>query len=74
MILRGDAQLTTLATLHAQKHIKAPHGEAGKIKEQYGADAEDVIVPVPVGTLVRDDQDRVVAYINEVGQEEVLLA
>lgn len=68
-------QLTTLGALHARKHIKAPHGESGKIKEQYGQNAEDVILLVPVGTLVRDvATKRVVAHIYEADQEEVLLA
>lgn len=74
IILRGDAQLTTLGALHARKHVKAPHGEAGKIKEQYGQNAEDVLLLVPVGTLVRDVlTKRVVAHIHEVDQEVVLL-
>jgi GTP-binding protein len=63
-----------LGALHACKHVKAPHGEAGKIKEQYGQNAEDVILLVPVGTLVRDVlTKRVVAHIHEVDQEVVLL-
>ncbi len=74
IILRGDGQLTTLGALHARKHIKAPPGEAGKIKEQYGQDAEDVILPVPVGTIVRDvETKKVVAHIYEIDQEAVLL-
>jgi Obg family GTPase CgtA len=74
IILRGDVQLTTLGALHARKHIKAPAGESGKIKEQYGQDAEDVIFLVPVGTIVRDVvSNHVVAHIYEADQETVLL-
>jgi GTP-binding protein len=63
-----------LGALHARKHVKAPHGEAGKIKEQYGQNAEDVLLLVPVGTLVRDVlTKRVVAHIHEVDQEVILL-
>lgn len=75
IILRGDDQLSTLATLHAQKHIKAAHWEAWKIKEQYGKDAEDVIVPVPLWTLVRDESTwEIVAHIQEPWEEYVLVA
>lgn len=75
IILRGDEQLTTLATLHAQKHIKASHGEAWKIKEQYGKDAEDSIVLVPLGTLVRDETTgHIVAHVQEHWEEIVLMA
>lgn len=74
IILKGDAQLTTLGALHARKHIKAPAGESGKIKEQYGENADDVVVLVPVGTTVRDaETKKVVAQINEPDQEVVLL-
>ena len=58
IILVGDAQLTTLAHLHARKHFKAPHGEPGRIKEQYGKDAEDLVIPLPLGTIVRDVSNR----------------
>ena len=61
--------------MHARKHIKAPPGESGKIKEQYGQNAEDVILPVPLGTLVRDVVTKqVVAHIHEVDQQVVLLS
>lgn len=70
----ADTQLSTLATLHATKHIRAEHGESGKIKEQYGKDAEDTFVHVPLGTVVRDVQTgQVVMHILHEGQQEVLL-
>ena len=60
--------------MHARKHIKTPHGESGNIKEMYGQNAEDVILLVPVGTIVRDvETKRVVAHIHEANQEIVLL-
>lgn len=75
IVLVGDKQLSTLAPLHATKHIKAVGGESGKIKEQYGKDAEDTLVRVPLGTLVHDLVSwEIVAHITQDGQQEILLA
>lgn len=74
IILQWNEQMSTLWTLHASKHLKANHGEPGRIKEQYGKDAEDLIVDVPLGTLVRDiETGEIVASIQYPWQQEVLL-
>jgi len=52
IIIRADSQLGTLIDLRYQQHYYAKDGEAGRGKEQYGADAENIIIRVPVGTLV----------------------
>jgi GTPase len=47
--------LRTLIDFRFQKHFKAPKGENGKTKNSHGKGAEDMIVKVPPGTIVRDD-------------------
>ncbi len=68
-----DPGLRTLLDFRYQRHLRAPHGENGRIKNQHGANADDLLVKVPPGTIVRDvlTQD-LVADLTEVGQTAVI--
>ncbi len=57
VILQADAQLSTFLDLTYPKQFLAPKGTHGKGKDQAGRNGEDLIIRVPVGTLVREDQD-----------------
>ena len=54
VILRVDASLTTLVDYHRQSHRKALSGQPGKGDHNNGATGENVILPVPDGTVVSD--------------------
>jgi len=54
IIFQVDEGLHTLLDLRYQKMIKGKKGENGKGKNQHGKRAEDVIVKVPLGTVVTD--------------------
>lgn len=56
VILQADAQLSTLLDLTYPKLLHAQKGIHGKGKDQTGRNGEDLVVRVPVGTLIRDDQ------------------
>jgi GTP-binding protein len=56
VILQADAQLTTLLDLTYPKQFRAQKGSHGKGKDQTGKNGEDLIIRIPIGTLVRDDQ------------------
>jgi GTP-binding protein len=56
VVLRADAQLSTLLDLTYPKKFLAQKGTHGKGKDQAGRDGKDLIIRVPAGTLVRDDQ------------------
>lgn len=58
VIIVADKQLGTLIDLKYQQQYRARDGERGRGKDQYGADAENVIVRVPVGTIVNDAETR----------------
>jgi GTP-binding protein len=58
VIIRADKQLGTLIDLKYQQQYRARDGEQGRGKDQYGADADNVIVRVPVGTVVNDAETR----------------
>jgi len=54
IILRGNAQMWTLLHLKYRKHVFAGHGGSGGKQCSSGADGEDVILDVPLGTLAKD--------------------
>lgn len=73
VIIRADKQLGTLIDLKYQQNYLAGNGEHGRGKQQTGADAEDVIIRVPVGTLVLDHETRgPIVDLDEDGREFVL--
>ncbi len=58
MILWADAQLSTLLDLTYPQKFRAQRGTHGKGKDQAGKNGKDLIIRVPVGTLVRDDHTK----------------
>ena len=54
--LRADSGLTTLADYRNLRQFKAKNGEQGMGKERTGASANDLILDVPVGTRVTDEE------------------
>lgn len=72
IILRGNAQLWTLLHLKYRKHVIAGNGEYGTGRLCKGADGEDVVLEVPLGTVAKDfDTDEVEVEIVEDGQEVI---
>ena len=56
VILVVDASVTTLLDLHHHPHRKAGNGTPGQGSMRDGANGADIVVPVPDGTVVRDDE------------------
>ncbi len=54
VIVVADAQLSTLLDFRYRRHYKAPRGEDGRAKDQYGKNGEDLLLFVPVGTAISD--------------------
>ena len=54
IIFEVDTNKSTLLDLRFEKQIYAKDGEKGKPSKMHGASADDVIVKVPLGTMVRD--------------------
>ncbi len=54
VFIRGDSNLATLLDYRYKTIWKAARGEHGKGKSKTGASADDIYMPVPPGTVVRD--------------------
>ncbi|MBR1954721.1 MAG: GTPase ObgE, partial [Clostridia bacterium] len=63
----------TLNVFHFQKHFRAGNGENGGKKNCYGKQGEDLVVKVPVGTVVKTLDGQVIADMFHDGQREIIL-
>ncbi|GLI06593.1 GTPase Obg [Paenibacillus tyrfis] len=73
VIFRVDEGLRTLVDFRYQKHFKAQRGEKGRNKSQHGANADDMVVRVPPGTVVIDDDTQeIIADLTRHGQQVVV--
>jgi GTP-binding protein len=60
----ADQNLNTLIDYRYARRHEARNGEAGRGSDQYGAASEDIVLRVPVGTIVRDfETDEVLAEL-----------
>ena len=65
--------LNTLIDFRYQQHFFARNGQGGMGRQRTGKDGDDVVLRVPVGTEILDeDQQEVIADLTEVGQRVVL--
>lgn len=73
IIFEADEGLRTLMDFRYQKHFKAGRGAHGQGKNMHGANGEDLIIKVPVGTVIKDDDtDQVIADLVTPGQRVVV--
>ena len=56
IIIRGDKTLWTLIKFRYKRHFKADHGGHGSKSRSTGADGTDLIIPVPLGTIIHDNK------------------
>ena len=67
--LEADPALTTLLDFHYQRHYHAPRGQHGQGNNCAGASGDDLVLRVPIGTLVTDrDSGEVLGDLTERGQ------
>lgn len=65
--------LNTLIDYRYRQHFKAKTGGHGMGRNRTGADGEDIVLPVPVGTQVfEEDNETLIADLTEVGQRVCL--
>jgi GTP-binding protein len=73
VIIRAVDGLTNLAHLSHQRHWKAERGDHGQGSDCHGATADDLVIDVPVGTIVRDrDRDFVLRDLKQADETIVV--
>ena len=74
IILKADSNMRTLIDFKHKRIFKADNGENGKNKLQYGKDGEDMILKVPVGTLVKEFNSKGLIMDLKNDGDEVIIA
>ncbi|SNC72337.1 GTP-binding protein [Kytococcus aerolatus] len=72
IVLEVDPQVTTLLEYHRGPHRSAPNGQPGGGDERNGAAGEDLVLPVPEGTVVKDRSGEVLADLVGAGTRFVV--
>lgn len=69
-----DSGMRTLMDFRYKRKYQADSGENGGKKKCFGKDAEDLIIKVPAGTLIKDkDTGRIIADMVEPGEKQLLV-
>lgn len=72
VILVADRNENTLAYFRYQKELKAEHGRPGTKSRKHGRGAPDLLVPVPVGTMVVSPEGELLVDLTEDTQQAVI--
>ncbi|MBC8532389.1 GTPase ObgE [Gehongia tenuis] len=73
VVFVASDHLRTLMDFRYKRKFTAGNGEDGKSDNRTGKNGLDLIVEVPVGTLVRDESGRILADMNEDGKRRVVM-
>jgi GTPase len=73
VVAKADTQLGTLLDFKYQQHYMCKRGGQGMGKQMTGAEGDDILIKVPVGTIIRDiDTGETIADLAEDGQEAII--
>lgn len=73
IILKADEGIRTLMDFRYKRSYVGENGENGRSKKQYGKDGADIILKVPVGTLIKDEATgKVIVDLKEKDQTFVI--
>ncbi len=73
VIFVADSNLSTLADFRYKRKFEAKRGENGQGGRKYGRKADDLLIKVPVGTLVKDaETGRIIADLSD--EKQVVVA
>ena len=74
VLVVADADVTTLLEFHHSPHRKATNGAAGQGGHKNGAQGPDIVLKVPIGTLILDEQGFELADLVRAGDTFTLAA
>ena len=74
IIVQSDRNLNTLIDYRYAQHFKAQHGKPGSKRNKTGANGEDLILRVPLGTQVYEEDNNTLIYDFTKNKEKYLVA
>lgn len=72
VILMASRDRNTLQELYLRKRLIAENGRGGSGRNKHGRDGEDIVVTVPVGTIVKDEEGQVLADLDADGRQWIM--
>ena len=73
VVLVADRNVNTLVDFRFRRLFKAKPGGKGEGSNKYGRNAEDLLITVPLGTVVRDEEsDKIIADLSHDGQQAIV--
>ena len=72
VVLIGSNNQNTLSNFRYQREIKAESGNAGDKQRKHGRSGKDTIIAMPLGTIVYDENDNILADIIEHDQKVII--
>lgn len=74
VIFEADKEINTLIDFRYTQHFRAQRGEGGAGRDRFGASGEDIVIKVPLGTEIIDDETgELILDVVEPGQKITLL-
>jgi GTP-binding protein len=74
IIIEADRNLNTLIDFRYAQHFRAEHGHGGSKRNKTGANGKDLILKVPVGTQVYEEDNNTLIYDFTKNKEKYLVA
>ena len=74
IIVQSDRNLNTLIDFRYAQHFKAQHGNPGSKRNKTGANGDDLILKVPVGTQIYEEDNNTLIYDFTKNKEKYLVA
>jgi GTP-binding protein len=74
VIIQSDRNLNTLIDFRYAQHFKAQHGKPGSKRNKTGANGEDMILKVPLGTQIYEEDNNTLIYDFTKNKEKYLVA
>ncbi len=74
IIVESDRNLNTLIDFRYSQHFKANHGKPGSKRNKTGANGKDLILKVPVGTQIYEEDNNTIIYDFTRNKEKYLVA
>ena len=74
IIVESDRNLNTLIDFRYAQHFKAHHGNAGSKRNKTGANGKDLVLKVPVGTQIYEEDNNTLIYDFTKNKEKYLVA
>lgn len=72
VILQASRNQNTLAAFRYKKLLQAKNGDSGGKRKRHGKNGQDLLVQVPVGTVITDKSGEILADLTKDGQTEVI--